>query len=112
MRFCDESASIHKWANEAIKIPYRHPLTGKFTIYVPDFFIAYTDKNGKTNAEVIEIKPENQTLTEKVGRNRNNQIQLIINKAKWESAMAWCKNKGFRFRVINEKDIFHTGRKG
>ena len=57
MRFCDESPSISKWANEAIKIPYKHPFTGKFSIYVPDFFIAYTDKKGKSHAEVIEIKP-------------------------------------------------------
>ena len=46
MRFCDESPSIQKWASESIRIPYRHPFTGKFTIYVPDFFIAYADKNG------------------------------------------------------------------
>jgi hypothetical protein len=111
---CDSGRlrSSSKWANEALKIPYKHPLTGKFTIYVPDFFIAYVDKNGKPHAEVIEIKPENQTLSEKVGRSRHNQAQLIINKAKWESAQMWCKNKGFRFRVINEKDIFHNGRKG
>ena len=56
MRFCDESPSISKWANESIRIPYKHPLTGKFTIYVPDFFIAYTDKNGRPHAEVIEKK--------------------------------------------------------
>ena len=43
----------------------------------------------------------------KVGKNKYNQAQLIINKAKWMSAQMWCKNKGFRFRVINEKDIFH-----
>ena len=55
MRFCDESPSIQKWASESIRIPYRHPFTGKFTIYVPDFFIAYADKNGKQHAEVIEI---------------------------------------------------------
>ena len=59
----------------------------------------------------IEIKPENQTLVEKVGKNRYNQAQLIINKAKWSSAQMWCKNKGFRFRVINEKDIFHGGKR-
>ena len=107
MRLCDEHPNVYKWASESIRIPYRHPLTGKYTIYVPDFFIAYTDKNGRPHAEVIEIKPENQTLTEKVGKNKYNQAQLIINKAKWMSAQMWCKNKGFRFRVINEKDIFH-----
>ena len=41
----------------------------------PDF-IAYVDKNGKPHAEVIEIKPENQTLVEKA-KGRMNQGQLI-----------------------------------
>ena len=109
MRFCDESPSIQKWASESIRIPYRHPFTGKFTIYVPDFFIAYADKNGKQHAEVIEIKPENQTLLDKA-KSKQNQGQLIVNRAKWKNAQLWCKNKGFRFRIINEKDIFHGTR--
>ena len=50
MKFCDESPSISKWASESIKIPYRHPFTGQYTIYVPDFFIAYVDKKGKPHA--------------------------------------------------------------
>ena len=51
MRFCDEHPSVAQWASEAIKIPYRHPFTGKHTIYVPDFFIVYVDKkaNKKLN---------------------------------------------------------------
>ena len=109
MRFCDESRSIQKWASESIRIPYRHPFTGKFTIYVPDFFISYADKNGKQHAEVIEIKPENQTLLEKA-KSKQNQGQLIVNRAKWKNAQLWCKNKGFRFSIINEKDIFHGAR--
>ena len=111
MRFCDESPSISKWASESIKIPYKHPLNGKFSVYVPDFFIAYVDKNGRQHADVIEIKPENQTKMESVGRNRYNQAQLIRNHAKWKSARLWCKNRGFSFKVINEADIFHTGSK-
>ena len=43
MRFCDTNPSVQKWASEAIKIPYRDPLTGKQTVYVPDFFIQYVD---------------------------------------------------------------------
>ena len=110
MKFCDESPSISKWASESIKIPYRHPFTGKYTVYVPDFFIVYVDKNGKPHAEVIEIKPENQTLVEKA-KGRMNQGQLIVNKAKWQSAQAYCKNKGLRFRIVNEKDLFHQGKR-
>ena len=47
MNFCDTNPNILKWASEAIKIPYRNPLTGKQTVYVPDFFIQYIDKNNK-----------------------------------------------------------------
>jgi hypothetical protein len=64
MKMCDEHPSVTKWASEAIRIPYRNPLTGKSTIYVPDFFIAYSDATGTQRVELIEVKPENQTLKE------------------------------------------------
>ena len=111
MRFCDEHAGIAKWASEAVKIPYRNPLSGKQTIYVPDFFIAYADKNGRQHVELIEVKPENQTLKESVGNSKHNKAHWIINQAKWEAANAWCKQQGIKFRVISEKDIFHQGRR-
>lgn len=111
MRFCDEHPAISNWASEAVKIPYRNPLTGKQTIYVPDFFIVYADKGGQKRVEVIEVKPENQTVKEKLGRSRHNQASWIVNQAKWEAARAWCKQQGIVFRVVNEHDIFHTGRK-
>lgn len=111
MKFCDESTAIAKWASEAVRIPYRNPLTGRYTIYVPDFFINYVDKGGQTHAEIVEIKPQNQSLKEKVGKNLNNQASYILNRAKWEAATVWCRQKGLRFRVINETDIFHQGNK-
>ena len=111
MRFCDEHPAITKWASESIRIPYRNPLTGKQTIYVPDFFIAYSDKNGHQRVEVIEVKPENQTIKEKLGRSRYNQASWVVNQAKWEAARAWCKQNGVVFRIVGENDIFHTGRR-
>lgn len=111
MRFCDSNPYVQKWASEAISIPYRCPLTGKQTIYVPDFFVQYIDKNSKTHTEVIEVKPQNQTLRERVGNNRNNQIQFVRNIAKWRAAQSWCKTQGIKFRVINEQDLFHQGGK-
>ena len=109
MRFCDEHPSVEKWASEAIKIPYKNPFTGKFTIYVPDFFIAYIDANGKKHAELIEVKPTNQLTVENAGRNRRNQAHAVLNKAKWEAANAYCKQNNIRFRVVTEQDIFHSG---
>lgn len=111
MSFCDNNPAVQEWANESVKIPYRDPLTGKSTVYVPDFLISYIDKNQKKHVELIEIKPANQMLREKVGKNLYNQAQYVKNIAKWAAAGAWCRNKGIRFRVINESDIFHTGSK-
>ena len=111
MRMLDEHPGVQSWASESVKIPYRDPLTGRYTIYVPDFFIVYNDKKGGKHAEVVEVKPANQTLREKVGKSRYNQEQYIKNMAKWEAATAWCRQQGVRFRVISEDDIFHTGSK-
>jgi len=109
MKFCDEHPSVAQWASEAIRIPYRNPFTGKHTIYVPDFFIAYGDKTGKQRVELIEVKPASQTLREKVGRSRHNQAHYVLNQAKWTAARAWCKQKGIFFRIITGGDIFHRG---
>jgi TnsA endonuclease N terminal len=111
MKACDEHSHIHHWASESIKIPYRCPVTNRSTVYVPDFFIVYVDKDSKKHAELIEIKPSNHQLIEKVGSNPVNQLQYIKNQAKWEAAHAWAKQKGIKFRVINETDLFHTGKK-
>jgi hypothetical protein len=111
MKTCDEHPNIIQWASESIKIPYRDPTTGKPTIYVPDFFIHYIDKDNKKHAEVVEIKPSNQQLLEKVGKNKVNQFQYLKNIAKWEAAHDWCKQKGLKFRVMNENDLFHQGRR-
>jgi hypothetical protein len=111
MQFCDNNPSVHEWSSEPLRIPYRDPLTGRQTVYVPDFLIVYMDKNHHKHVELIEIKPANQMLREKVGKNPYNQAQYIKNMAKWEAAAAWCKQQNIRFRVINEGDIFHSGSK-
>jgi hypothetical protein len=111
MRMCDNNPSIQQWASESIKIPYRDPLTGKQTVYVPDFLVVFVDKNQQKHAEVWEIKPANQMLIEKVGKNIYNQAQFVKNQAKWQVANTWAKKHGLKFRVINENDIFHQGAK-
>lgn len=112
MKFCDENPAIAAWASEAIKIPYRSPLTGKPTVYVPDFFIQYKNKKGKDKVELIEIKPSTQAMRESLGKNRQNQASYVLNMAKWEAAGKYCKSKGIGFRVITEKELFHQGRRG
>ena len=109
MRLCDEHPNVYQWASESIKIPYRHPLTGKYTIYVPDFFIVYMDKNGKKHAEMIEVKPMSQTNMESAGRSIAKKKQVIINTAKWEAASAYARQRRIGFRVVSEEQLFHQG---
>ena len=111
MRFCDEHPNVAQWASEAVKIPYRNPLTGKYTIYVPDFLVSYVDKNGKSRNEVIEVKPANQAFRENLGKSNHNRASYILNQAKWEAAKVWCKQQGLFFRIVTENDIFHQGRR-
>ena len=111
MQFCDNNPSVIGWASEAVRIPYKNPLSGKTTTYVPDFFVQYQDAKGKKRSEVIDIKPSNQSTMEAAGKSKNRQLAVVQNMAKWEAATAWCKQKGLRFRVVTENDLFHQGKR-
>ena len=111
MRFCDENPSILQWANEAIHVPYVNPFTNKNTIYVPDFFIMYVNKDGSKIGEVVEIKPLKETSLMEAGRSVRAQAAAVLNMAKWEAARAWCNQNGLRFRIVTENDIFHQSKR-
>jgi hypothetical protein len=111
MMFCDSNNNVISWASEALAIPYRHPLTGKVTQYVPDFFVLYEDKFGRKKAEIVEIKPKKQSLIESKVASAKDKMIVAINHAKWAAAMAYCKQQGLTFRVLTENDIFYNGRK-
>lgn len=110
MRMCDQHPNILRWANESVKIPYQHPISGKYANYIPDFLIQYIDKDGGQHTELIEIKPSSQTTLENA-RGKLNQLQTHVNAAKWAAAQEWCQRKGIRFKVINEDQIFQTNKK-
>jgi hypothetical protein len=110
MRFCDTNDNILQWASESIQIPYRHPLTGKQTIYVPDFLITYKTRSSTMKAELIEIKPKGQSAITERMKPKERAI-VAINYAKWDAATKWCQRQGLTFRVITEDDMFHNGKK-
>lgn len=110
MRFCDTNPNVIQWASEAIQIPYRNPVTGKLTHYVPDFLITYRDRNNTLKAELIEIKPRGQaTITE--GQRPRDRAVVAVNMAKWDAATKWCRKQGISFRVITEDHMFRNGSK-
>jgi len=108
MKFCDTNDNILQWASESIVIPYRHPLTGKMTNYVPDFLITYRTRDNRMCAEVIEIKPKKQSVIESKASARDRAV-VAVNYSKWDAATKWCRRQGLQFRVITEDDIFRQG---
>ena len=110
MKFLDSNDHILQWASEPLAIPYRHPLTGKMTNYIPDFLITYRTKNNTMKAELIEIKPKKQSVIESKMSSKDRAI-VAINYAKWHQATLWARNNGLTFRVINEDQIFANGKR-
>jgi len=108
MRFCDSNENILQWASESIAIPYRNPITGKMTNYVPDFLITYRTRDNTVRAELIEIKPKKQSVVEDKMTSRERAV-VAVNYAKWDAATKWARRNGMTFRVITESDMFHMG---
>ena len=67
--------------------------------------------------EIIEKRPNPREVKDTVqldkaeinDLNLGDSIRAVINHAKWQSAMAYCKMQGFTFRVITEDDLFRNG---
>ena len=105
MNFCDNNPAVVNWASESVKIPYFNPVSGKQTIYVPDFLIVYIDANMRQHTELVEIKPLTE-MTMETAKSYRDKLMVAINMAKWAAADAWCKANNIRFRVVTEYDIF------
>lgn len=74
------------WHGESFKVPYF--FNGSEHQYTPDLSVKFQDGH----VEIWEIKPTTQT-------------GLPKNKAKWAAAEAYCKARGWDFKVIPEKEI-------
>lgn len=107
MSFLDTHPNVIQWGSECVRIPYTNPLTGKGTIYVPDFLIKYQDQRGRQRTELIEIKPKKETFME-AAKSRRDKAFVIVNTAKWSAAIAFCARHNVKFRVLNEDSIFQS----
>jgi len=103
----DTNPNIASWASESIKIPYQNPFTGKYTVYIPDFLVTYTDAKGIQKAEIIEVKPAKETFMEQA-KSKQAKAAVILNSFKWAAAQAFAKSHGMHFRIMNENHIFNN----
>jgi hypothetical protein len=120
MLFFDAHHSVVGWMSEGLPtnhvhtglngIPYRNPFTGRWTFYVPDFFIISINNQKQKTMQVIEVKPFDEVppaMTGFTGKvNEMKQARQMLNAAKYAAAMQYCAARGWQFRVMTEKDMF------
>ena len=109
MKWLDENPSVIWWASEELIIKYKSPIDQKIHRYFPDFIVRLKQKNGTESTVVIEIKPQKQTVKPEQKRKTKRYLQeaatYAINQEKWRAADLFCKEHGWQFKVITEKDI-------
>lgn len=114
MRYLDEHPDVIQWASEEIAIPYLSPKDQCVHRYFPDFFVKKRNAKGIVENLLIEIKPKVQTsLPEKkkkiTKRYINEVVTYAVNEAKWKYASAFCEDKGWKFLILTEDNLFPKG---
>ena len=105
MQWCDSHPSVEEWASEEIIIPYISPVDGKRHRYFPDFYVKVGNKK-----YIAEVKPSYQTKEPKTQkRNTKKYISEVmtyaVNQAKFKAADEFCKDHGWEFMVVTEKEL-------
>ena len=96
----ENNPDVKYWGSECLRIPYFYPKDGKTHSYYPDYVVQMQDNT----LMVIEIKPSSQT-TKPVNENTWVGEAYYKNMCKWKATIEFCKNKGYKFKILTEKTI-------
>lgn len=112
MTFFDTQSAVKSWSSEELILPYRDPITQRPRRYFPDFVVTIEAKDKKLKVLLIEVKPLAQTkppIPPKSGKQTPRFIRECynygVNQAKWDTARAYCRSKGWKFVVWTEADL-------
>ena len=105
MLWCDQTSSVTEWGSEEIAVPYISPLDNKRHKYYPDFYVKVNNKK-----YMVEVKPAKQTKEPKIQRKVTKRyitevVTYAKNQAKWNAAKEFCKDYGWEFMLITEKEL-------
>ena len=109
MDWLDQSESVVYWSSEELAIKYYNPIDNKIHRYFPDFIVKVKKKDGTVMTHVLEVKPEYQTKQpvrkRKTQKFINEYVTYTINQSKWKAATEFCKDRGWQFRILTEKNL-------
>ena len=108
MKYLDEQPKVIWWASEEIIIPYKSPVDQKIHRYFPNFIARIRQENREITV-ILEVKPFKQTQLPTQKRRTQKFIQEVatyaINQEKWRAADLFCKEHGWQFKLITEKEL-------
>jgi hypothetical protein len=77
--------------------------------YFPDFIVRIKRKDGSEQTSILEVKPYKQTMMPTQKRKTKQYLyevtQYAINQEKWKAATLFCKEHGWQFQIITEKEL-------
>ena len=95
--------------SKELPIPYRSPIDQKIHRYFPDFIVRLKQADNKEITVVLEVKPYKQTQKPTQKRQTKRFIQeamtYAVNQEKWRAADLFCKEHGWQFKIITEKEL-------
>lgn len=114
MSYLDQNPSVSKWGSEPFYVPYISPKDGRPHRYFIDFIVVTPQPDGTTVTTMIEVKPEKETMKPtKRGKKKERYLKecltYSVNQAKWKAAEAVAVKKGWKFRVVTERDLYPEG---
>lgn len=106
----DSYRDVVSWSSEELVIRYRSPIDGRIHRYFPDFKVTTIDKDGNLKTTVFEIKPASQCKPPKkqstITKRYITEVKTWgVNDAKWKAAREYCKDRGWEFAILTEKEL-------
>ncbi len=109
MQWLDKHPGIIWWSSEELAIPYLNPVDNRKHRYFPDFVAKMKTKNGTIKTVIMEVKPIKQTMpptqTRKTRKYITEAATYAINQSKFAAAREFCKDHGWEFQIITEKEL-------
>jgi hypothetical protein len=110
MSWADRNPNVLKWSSEETVIPYICPTDNKLHRYFVDFQIQTRNKAGVLKTFLIEVKPYKQTIPPEPQKRVTKQYLTEVltwgkNDAKWKAARDFCKDRGWEFIILTEKEL-------
>ena len=109
MKYLDDNPGVIWWGSEELPIPYRSPIDQKMHRYFPDFIVKVRRKDGLVMTYLWEVKPYLQTKMPVQKRKTQRFIQeaatYAVNQEKWRAADIFCREHGWQFQIITEKEL-------